>query len=1099
MVKDFYIIFFPILINRETIQTVLGKQKMQTPIKMGAIGLALLLGIGLAASARTLSPLSPDAVPQSGTFFSAQDRPPMPFDWLPGLPVYALGQGNFLVDDSAVNYSAIDANGMSHPSSGTMDDTGVPAPPGGWGDGGDGTNSPGGVSSSYVLPTNGLFLTITGLTNGVLSLTLNDATDMVYEIFSSLSLTNPVWQIEQAVFPDTNQNPTPFTVDMQDRTNALFLFARDWNGVISDGNTTVPEWWLYYYLGTVDLSETNLDLSGSGNTLLWDYQNGLDPNVIFFALNVTNQDFNGPAPIQVTVSGGVPSYMAVLVDNAGFSSANWKPYNSNLVVNLGSVEGWHTVWVGLRGLPPIAQQTWDQIQLKLVLTPPVLIVTNPIPGIVTQPFIQLQGYALLNLASISYDLLNSNTFVTNQQAFVTTRQFDTNNFEYTTNGFACFNIPLAIGTNTVTLHATDMAGNVTITNLVYILDPTANTNPPVISLSWPQNNTCISGTNFPVRGVVNDPFATVTAQIVNAGGTNGITGLVEQNGSFWIENMPLGSGTNYLTITATNTAGYGSATNIAVIQSSVTLTISSVTFNDPVSPTATVTGSLVGSNGIVLVNGIQASNNGNNTWTAYYVPAGDSGTAAFSADATANGVPDAMDAQFAEDVVRGPEVALVDYRYNILMQVWWAGTPQTEIVTWTMNWDYGSPGNYLYGNCYTPGWYFGPTYDYYQINWDATGSGPSLYGETSTCGEIGSGTVGVASATLPPYGEKGALEQNQADQSGQSHQQYQYHSSYVLRTGGQAGSTQQNLWCINVSLPYDSLLAPIPPSEITVAGQTLDSNFNAYLLLPNNSEVNITPTAPLCLYTFLVSATEYTLLHTTECTATGNPDNTRTTIGIDERVDLSGMPANTAWSVSGGGSLSTNNGSGTTFTASSSPGGSTVFAQVATAQPLSVPLNVIAPSGVAGQVRTNNGVGTNGPPNKQIGASTTFTAIILPTTVSFLNITNYEVVNPFTVTWPDNTVTNITPRVGGLNDLGGCGDALIDTITDGPFPTNCLFNGTNYQDFSYTMTYEYRYENADDYLIKWATLTVVTAYKGSTLQCSETWQGISGSWQGPWQ
>ncbi len=868
MVKDFYIIFFPILINRETIQTVLGKQKMQTPIKTGAIGLALLLGLGLSTRAQTLTPLSPEAVPQTGTFFSAQNRPPMPYDWLPGLPVYEIGQGSYVVDDSSVDYSNLGATGMSQPTGGAMDDSGVPAPPGGWGDGGDGTNSPGGASSSYVLPTNGLFLTITGLTNGILSLAMNGATDFVYEIFSTVSLTNPVWQIEQAVFPATNQNPTPFTVDLQDRTNVLLLCARDWNGILSDGNLTVPEWWMFEYFGSVNVSETSLD--SSGTELVTDFLEGVDPNVIYFALNVTNPDFNTSlAPVQMTISGGVPYYMAVLVDNTGFNSANWTPYNSNLVVNLGSVEGWHTVWVGLRGLPPNAQQTWDQIQLKLVLTPPVLIVTNPIPGVVTQPIIQLEGYALLNLASISYDLLNSNTFVTNQQAFVTTRQFDVNNLEYTTNGFACFNIPLANGTNTVTLHATDVAGNVTITNLVYVLDATANTNPPVINLSWPQNNTCISGTNFPVRGIVNDPFATVSAQIANAGGTNGITGLVEQNGSFWIENVPLGGGTNYLTITATNTAGYGSATNFVVIQSPVTLTISSVSFNDPISPTATVTGTLSEGSYIVLVNGVQANNNSNGTWTAQYVPVGDTGTAAISADATANGVPDAMDAQIAMDVVRGSEFALVDCNWNENSQE--VGPNFSDILIAPMHWSYGSSGSNLWDECVTD--YGSADFTYDLTTWDGTGNGSELDSSTTNCGEI-AGTTSTGYMDPAQYFPQPTqyipitIEEASCNMSWPGYNsQYLDQQRYVLKTRGQDRPGQQNVWVIGVWACYELLgnmvgpPGPIPPSLITVAGQTLDAKGQVYLVLPNNAPpVDITPIAPALAYTFSFNYMECTPL-----------------------------------------------------------------------------------------------------------------------------------------------------------------------------------------------------------------------------------------------
>jgi hypothetical protein len=83
--------------------------------------------------------------------------------------------------------------------------------------------------------------------------------------------------------------------------------------------------------------------------------------------------------------------------------------------------------------------------------------------------------------------------------------------------------------------------------------------------------------------------------------------------------------------------------------------------------------------------------------------------------------------------------------------------------------------------------------------------------------------------------------------------------------------------------------------------------------------------------------------------------------------------------------------------------------------------------------------------------------------------------------------------------MTGCSSALIDTVSDGPYPISFLFNGSNYQDFSYPWTYEYLYENADNVLSKYATITVTTTYSGSTFQCQETYQGVQGSWQGPWQ
>jgi uncharacterized Zn-binding protein involved in type VI secretion len=847
------------------------------------IALAILLGISFSSYAQTgtLTPVPPDAVPQIGTFYSSQNWPPMPFDWAPDLPVYSLGNGSFVIEDSSVNYADPASWGGTWPRGGgegarSMDDSGVPAPPG---DGGSTNLSGGGVfSSDASFSTNGLWMKLNGITNGIVSLTLNNGTDMVYEVWSTESLTNSLtnWTIEQAVWPVTNQTSTLFTVEVQDHTNGLFFGARDWTGITSDGNQT-PEWWFFYYFGTVDLTDSDLD--SSGNTLWRDYQNNLDPNVIYFAVNVTNQYFNtSSATVQTAILGGVPFYMAALVDSSDCSNANWTPFNSNLVVNLGSVEGWHTVSVGLRGLPSNAQQTWEQIQLKLVLTPPVLVITNPIVGIVTQPFIQLQGYSLGNLASMSYDLSNSASFETNQQAFVTTRQFDTNTFEYMTNCFQCFNIPLANGTNTVTLHAKDMAGNVTITNVTYGLDPSANTNPPVINLSWPPNNASISGANFPVRGVVNDPFSTVNAQIVNGGSTSHLTGLVEQNGSFWIENVPIGSGTNYLTIMATNTAGYGSATNIVVVQSTITLTIDSVSFNDPATPTATVNGTLSGSSDNVLVNGVEATNNGDGTWTAFEVPVGDSGTAAITAEATANtgsgdgdsnnagysvdaaenGASSGADAQIAEDVVRGPEIAWVEYRQNGTYNGHGGAQYNSSIWSISENWAYGSPGDFTSWDCISSG---GALYTL--GNWDANGDGPGYTGIdddcTTVCQTNGLFTICLNENfdILPPSGENLSMHISGIGPPETFTEQYHDQSRYVLRTGGQATPGHDCLWVFNVTAfsyvgdvwwGLYNITTWIPPSQITVAGHTLDANGNVYLSLPNNAEADVTPNAPVGSY-----------------------------------------------------------------------------------------------------------------------------------------------------------------------------------------------------------------------------------------------------------
>ena len=81
--------------------------------------------------------------------------------------------------------------------------------------------------------------------------------------------------------------------------------------------------------------------------------------------------------------------------------------------------------------------------------------------------------------------------------------------------------------NAFTLHATDLAGNVTTTNFSFTLDYSSKTNPPILSVNWPQNEMAICGTNFICNGLVSDPTVTITVQLVD---TNGDTNTVDAAG-----------------------------------------------------------------------------------------------------------------------------------------------------------------------------------------------------------------------------------------------------------------------------------------------------------------------------------------------------------------------------------------------------------------------------------------------------------------------------------------------------------------------------------------------------------------------------------------
>ncbi|MGD0207024.1 MAG: hypothetical protein ABSC89_05390 [Verrucomicrobiota bacterium] len=640
--------------------------------------------VQIAAESQGLTQIEPTDLPIiGGTFWwvmpggTAVPAPCAPLDL--SAPIYQVADGQFLVDetggqeaantpqfglqaqttsstfasplatqaDAVVNLiTQIQTKAANQQARATMQAMGmdVPSPGGdGSGDGGDGYSPM--FSSSYSINTNGLWLEITNVSNGWSYLNLHNGTNQVYALWSATNLLTG-WQVEREVWPTNGTvipTVTPFLVQNLNRQN-LFLRAEDWTGITENGNTT-PDWWFWLYFGTTALSDTNLD--SQGYTLLNDYQNGIDPNFIQFSLSVTNQYINNmSAPVKLNVTKGVPSYFAVLVDDTNFADAVWNTYtSSNITVYLGLTQGWHDVWVGLRGLPSNAMQTWQWKHLNLTL-PPVLVITNPVTGVVDEPMIQIYGYCQDSLASISYDISNALGVVTNQPSEITDQYYDTNACAFTTNYFECLDVPLTNGLNTITIHATDLAGDTTTTNFYFTLDYSSKTNPPTVQVTWPQNGTQISGNYFTCRGVINDPTATVTALVVftnsdtntfsNGVYTNTYMASVERNGNFWLENLPLNAGTNTFTIRVKDAAGNTSVTNVNVVKSSFTLTVNPVTPDSQLwQPTVNLTGTISDATYAVWVNGVKGHNNGNGTWSASNVPTSSGGTASFTVTAYA--------------------------------------------------------------------------------------------------------------------------------------------------------------------------------------------------------------------------------------------------------------------------------------------------------------------------------------------------------------------------------------------------------------------------------------------------------------------------------
>jgi hypothetical protein len=193
----------------------------------------------------------------------------------------------------------------------------------------------------------------------------------------------------------------------------------------------LPDWWEAMYFGNLNQAATNMD--ASGNTLLYDYQNGIYPNVINFTVWLGNEHFNTTnATGTFLVLGGVPSYEAVLVNDTNFNDAVWTNYDGNVRMNLGSTDSVYQVSLGLKGFDTNDPAIWIGTTVYLDRVAPRVIITNPTNGTVAVPYIQLQGCSPEELDGITFDVSNALAVVTNQPGQLLGRQFfDTNTFDKT--------------------------------------------------------------------------------------------------------------------------------------------------------------------------------------------------------------------------------------------------------------------------------------------------------------------------------------------------------------------------------------------------------------------------------------------------------------------------------------------------------------------------------------------------------------------------------------------------------------------------------------------------------------------------------------------
>jgi hypothetical protein len=839
----------------------------------------------------------------------------------------------------------------------------------------------------------------------------------------------------QENFLGTTSNDTDTDNDGLTDGDEVFVHNTNPNDADTDDDN-LPDGWEWNHFGNfAQTASGDYDNDGVNNGT--EYSNGTDPNDIKFSMGTTNKCVSTSlTTAELRIDNGVPFFRAVLVDSTNFATASWSAFSSTSPnLNLGSVEGWHDVWVGLRGLAPTSGQTWQWMRLKLDLTPPTIMPTNPDAN-VSQPMIQLNGYSLEPLSRISCQVSNSSGVFSNQLVVVSESFYDTNTYEYTTNWFQGFDIGLIAGANRIEIQATDQAGNLATTNCTFTL--ASDTTAPVVELWWPQDNAELIGETFTWRGLVDDFTATLTATIVDAGNNaTEVTATVERSGEFWFEDLPLAAGISTLTLKAEDYWGNIITTTISVIRSSVELTIDPVDENVLNDPTITVTGSINVNDHSVWVNGVKATLNGDGTWQAVEVPVPPGGTAVIQARAIPNsdnggngsgggggGSGGAGNPTSAQQKDKSKEedkrYQFYIYKDDVEKQLN-DRTARTEVPP---NWH---TAQYIeeYEHHFTndpqtsPATAAGTGRIYYVQHFRDSVEPPSDIGPCNSTFFWNASTAESAYVTpctgnpywmpAPPVVSEHCDVKDPPPTfyvSGPLRWDYKPYerkaqTKWRLFTGGKAEPKRQALWGISgqaseivgkrATRPFTGLeTREIAKPQIKVFDKALASDGIIFKTLPNGQHIDVPfeVTGPGSdFYTFSPGGTPYYLISRCVCP---RPDLDRTTVGVGEEVNLkwssspkgadSIYPANEpiTWTA-GAGSVVPTNTWPTKFTAPSNEINATLTATVRDEE-CAINFSVVAPTGVKTTIR---GQADLFDPLPKVGAGMQIDVVLQPTTVSF--------------------------------------------------------------------------------------------------------------------
>lgn len=128
-------------------------------------------------------------------------------------------------------------------------------------------------------------------------------------------------------------------------------------------------------------------------------------------------------------------------------------------------------------------------------------------------------------------------------------------YDATAGAWSLANLPLTLGPNTITVRATDRAGNQSIARLtVTRLEPPRDTVAPSLSIVAPADGTKTQESSISIRGTVSDSGSPTSgvAQVT----VNGVASVLDRSAGTWsLDNVGLALGSNTLTVRARDNAG----------------------------------------------------------------------------------------------------------------------------------------------------------------------------------------------------------------------------------------------------------------------------------------------------------------------------------------------------------------------------------------------------------------------------------------------------------------------------------------------------------------------------------------------------------------